>query len=148
MIEKPLPVEEQGWRERYIRLKADLENVKRHADAEKVRLTNQGKDAVLDDIFPIVDHLQLAIRAAEDAEEDTGIVQGIEMVYNEFLSVLEKHGVKKIEARGEPFDPRVHDAVAVQEHPDVEKDTVVEEVRNGFMRGESLLRPAHVIVAN
>jgi molecular chaperone GrpE len=146
-LENPLPADEQGWRERYIRLKADLENVKRNAEAEKVRLTNQGKDAVLDDIFPIVDHLQRAMKAVEEVEGDAGILQGIEMVYNEFMNVLDKHGVKKIEAKGEPFDPRIHDALAVQEHPDYERDTVVEEVRNGFKRGDSLLRPAHVIVA-
>jgi len=138
----------QEWRDRCLRLKADLENVRRHADAEKERLTDAGKDAVLEDIYPMVDHLQRAIRAGKDAGgRDSGIVRGVEMVYREFLNVLEKHGIRKIETLGEPFDPRVHDAVAVQGHPGCPEDTVVEEVRHGFMRGDRLLRPAHVIVA-
>jgi len=141
------PEEAQSWRERFVRLKADLENVRRHADAERARLANQGKDALLDDIFPIVDHLQRATEAARRAGGDAGVLRGIEMVYDEFLSVLEKHGVKKIRAVGRPFDPRVHDAVAVRAHPDARKDTVVDEVRNGFTRGDTLLRPAHVVVA-
>jgi molecular chaperone GrpE len=145
--ERPRSGDDQGWRDRYVRLKADFENFKRHAGSDKARLTSAGKDAVLDDIFPIVDHLQRAIQAAENAGDDSGILMGLEMVYSEFLGVLEKHGVRKIEALGEPFDPRIHEAVAVREHPEHPEDTVVEEVRNGFMRGESLLRPAHVIVA-
>jgi len=145
--EKPPTEDAQEWRERYLRLKADLENVRRHAEADKFRLTTRGKDAVLEDIFPIVDHMERALRAARDAGENPGVLQGIEMVRDELLTVLEKHGVRKIETVGKPFDPRVHDAVSVQEHPDFAKNTVVAELCNGFMRGENLLRPAHVIVA-
>jgi molecular chaperone GrpE len=142
------PGDAQEWRDRCLRLKADLENVRRRADTEKERLTDAGKDAVLEDIYPMVDHLQRAIRAGENGGgQDSGILRGVEMVYHEFLSVLEKHGIRKIQTMGEPFDPRVHDAVAVQGRPDCPADTVVGEVRHGFMRGDRLLRPAHVIVA-
>jgi molecular chaperone GrpE len=146
--EQALSGNAQEWRDRYVRLKADLDNVRRHAGAEKDRLTAAGKDALLEDIFPMLDHLQRAIRAGENGGgRDSGILRGVKMVYSEFLSVLKKHGVKKIKALGEPFDPRLHEAVAVQEHPEYPEHTVMEEVRHGFMRGDRLLRPAHVIVA-
>ncbi len=139
--------EEETWRDRYLRLKVDMENVRRHAEADRVRLSAQGKDAVLEDLFPILDNLQRAIRAAQGSGRDSGILKGIEMVHSELLGVLEKHGVERIQAVGRPFDPSLHEAVAVRQHPDHEKDTVLEELRNGFARGNVLLRPASVIVA-
>jgi len=146
----PPPVlsgEEETWRDRYLRLKADLENVRRHAEAERVRLAGQGKGAVLEDLFPIVDDLERAVRAAHEAGEASRILEGVRMVRAGLLRVLEKHGVQRIEAVGRPFDPTLHDAVAVREHPGHEKNTVLEELRNGFTRGDTLLRPASVIVA-
>ena len=139
--------EAQNWKNRYQRLLADFENQKRHAEAERKRLSGIGKEAVLDDIFPITDHLERAIRSVKEAGEDNGILEGIEMVYTEFLKALKKHGVTKVDTVGIPFDPKVHEAVAVTEHPAYPEDTVVEEVRNGFTREERLLRPAHVVVA-
>ncbi len=144
-------VHEEGqpeeWKNRYIRLRADFDNYKRHVDAERERLLGIGKAKVLEDIFPLVEHMERAIRATEDAGDQTGIREGMEMVYRELLKVLEKNGVERIETVGEPFDPEIHEAVAVSDHPKYARDTVVEEVRAGFVKGGKLLRPASVIVA-
>jgi molecular chaperone GrpE len=138
--------EKEEWKERYLRLRADFENYKRHAEADKIRMTGLGKDAVLDDIFPIIDHLEKGIKAVKEAGEQNGIREGIELVYREFQKALEKHGVKKIEAIGKPFNPNVHEAVAVITRPEYPEHTVVQEVRNGYIRGDTLLRPAQVVV--
>lgn len=137
----------EDWKERYIRLRADFDNHKRHAEAEREQLSGMGKAKVLEDIFPLVEHMERAIRAAKDAGDSTGILEGIEMVYQELLRVLEKNGVERIDTVGEPFDPEIHEAVAVSPHPDYPADTVIEEVRAGFVKGGKLLRPASVIVA-
>ena len=137
----------EDWKERYIRLRADFDNHKRHAEAEREKLSGMGKAKVLEDIFPLVEHMERAIRAARDTGDSTGILEGIEMVYQELLRILEKNGVERIETVGEPFDPEIHEAVAVSPHPDYPADTVVEEVRAGFVKGGKLLRPASVIVA-
>lgn len=137
----------EDWKERYIRLRADFENHKRHAEAEREKLSGMGKAKILEDIFPLVEHMERAIRAARDAGDGTGILEGLEMVYQELLNVLEKNGVERIATVGEPFDPEIHEAVAVSPHPDYPADTVVEEVRAGFVRGGKLLKPASVIVA-
>ena len=137
----------EDWKERYIRLRADFDNYKRHAEAEREQLSGIGKAKVLEDIFPLVEHMERAILAARDAGDLTGILEGIEIVYQELLRVLEKNGVERIETVGEPFDPEIHEAVAVSPHPDYPADTVVEEVRAGFVKGGKLLRPASVIVA-
>jgi len=139
---------EQGdWKDKYVRLLADFENYKRHAEAERERLSGIGKEAVLDDLFNMVEHMERAIKAAKEAGETNGILKGLEMVYRELLSVLEKHGAQRIPARGEPFDPRLHEAVAAVRSDDVPEGTVIEEVRPGFIRGVKLLRPASVVVS-
>jgi molecular chaperone GrpE len=138
--------EKEEWKDRCLRLRADFENYKRHAEADKIRMTGLGKDAVLDDIFPIIDHLERAIKAVKDAGEQNGILEGMELVYREFLNALEKHGVKKIETIGKPFNPNVHEAVAVITRPEYPEHTVVQEVRNGYIRGDTLLRPTQVVV--
>jgi len=137
----------EDWKERYIRLRADFDNYKRHAEAQREKLAGIGKEAILEDVFPLVEHMERAIRVAKDADDRTGMLEGIEMVYNELLRVLEKHGVERIETVGRPFDPEIHEAVAVAVHADTPEGTVVEEVRAGFVKGGKLLRPASVVVA-
>lgn len=139
----------EDWKERYIRLRADFDNYKRHAEAQRQELAGIGKEAILEDVFPLVEHMERAIRAARDANDQTGILEGLEMVYNELLRILEKHGVERIDTIGRPFDPEIHDAVSVVPHPDpaYTEDTVVEEVRAGFVKDGKLLRPASVVVA-
>jgi len=138
---------QEDWKERYIRLRADFDNHKRHAEAEREQLSGIGKAKVLEDVFPLVEHMERAIRASTDAGDRTGILEGIEMVYQELLRILEKNGIERIATVGEPFDPKIHEAVAVSPHPEYPADTVVKEVRAGFVKGGQLLRPASVIVA-
>ena len=145
--EAPEEEHRDDWKERYVRLRADFDNYKRHAETRKEQLSGIGKAKVLEDIFPLVEHMERAIRAARDAGDRTGILEGIELVCRELLRVLEKNGVERIDTVGEPFDPEIHEAVAVSPHDDYPADTVVEEVRAGFVKGGKLLRPASVIVA-
>ena len=140
-------VPREDWKERYVRLRADFDNYKRNAEAQREQLSGMGKAKVLEDVFPLVEHMERAIRAARDTGDSTGILEGIEMVYQELLRVLEKNGVERIETVGEPFDPEIHEAVAVSARPDYPADTVVEEVKAGFVKDGKLLRPASVIVA-
>ena len=161
--ERPGPVSRDDLRaeqgpldkeKRYIRLLADFENYKRHANAERDRLAGIGKEAVLEDIFPMVEHLERAIKAAEEGTvgrenrpEVAAIIKGLEMVYRELLGVLEKHGVERIPTLGLPFDPNLHEAAAVIPRPGVEENIIIEEIRPGFKRNGKLLRPASVVVA-
>jgi molecular chaperone GrpE len=137
----------EDWKERYTRLLADFENYKRHAEAQREELAGIGKEKVLEDIFPVVEHMERAIKATKDAGDQSGILEGLKMVYQEMLRVLEKNGIERIDTVGEPFDPEVHEAVAVMSHADCPEDTVVEEVRAGFRKNGKLLRPASVVVA-
>jgi molecular chaperone GrpE len=137
---------EEDWRNMYVRLLADFENFKRHSRAERERLAQVGKEAVLGDLFPLMEHLERALEVAEEAG-DEGMLSGLKMVHQELISALQKHGVERVETVGRPFDPRRHEALGVVTRAGVEADTVVEEVSPGFMREGKLLRPAGVLVA-
>ena len=137
---------EEDWRNMYVRLLADFENFKRHSRAERERLAQVGKEAVLGDLFPLMEHLERALEAAEEAG-DEGMLSGLKMVHQELISALRKHGVERVETVGRPFDPRRHEALGMVTRPGVAADTVVEEVSPGFMREGKLLRPAGVLVA-
>jgi molecular chaperone GrpE len=135
------------WKKKYVRLLADFENYKRHAEADRERLSGIGKECVLDDLFPMVEHMERAIKAAKDTGGGNGILEGLEMVYRELLAVLEKHGVERIQAIGEQFDPRLHEAAAAVPSPGTPEGTILEVIRPGFTRQGRLLRPATVVVA-
>jgi len=141
---------EQGpldWKDKYVRLLADFENHRRHAEAERDRLSGLGKEAVLSDIFPVIEHLEKALSAGRSVAGSDGLLKGVEIVYREFLNVLEKHGVERISAVGEAFDPSLHEAVATVPSDAHPEGVIVEEVRPGFLRKGKLLRPAGVVVA-
>ncbi len=137
----------EEWKDSYIRLKADFDNYKRHAEKDQERSVGLGKEAVLDDIFPLVEHLERAIQSIDKTGEAPGVLQGINIVYKELLSALEKHGIERVKTIGELFDPKIHDAVALAENDEFPEDSIVEEVRAGFIKSGKLLRPAAVVVA-
>ena len=139
--------EELDWQTMYIRLKADFENHKRNAKIERDRLAGIGKEAVIDDVLPLVDHMEMAIKAAEEGENQEAILKGIKIVYKQLLCTLEKHGVTRVPSIGETFDPKIHEAIGVAPVPDTPENIVVHEVRPGFIRQGKLIRPASVIVS-
>lgn len=139
--------EQVDWKNKYQRLRADFDNYKKNASKERQRLVGVGKEALLEDIFPVVEHMERAIQAARDMEVPAGMVEGIELVYGELTRALEKHGVERVKTVGEPFNPHFHEAVSVIHEDRYSEDTVVEEVRPGFLKDGKLLRPASVIVS-
>jgi molecular chaperone GrpE len=143
----PVAGEANEWKDRYIRLLADFENMKRHAEAERERLAGIGKESVLDGVFPLVEHMERAKKAVADAADKAGVLAGLDLVLKQIVVLLDKHGVERVRSVGEVFDPKVHEAVAVVPMEGAEADTVIEEVAPGFIRNGKLLRPAMVVVA-
>ncbi len=137
----------KDYKDMYVRLLADFENYKRQTRAERERISSIGKEAVMDDLFPVIEHMERAISASRESGDQGALLKGLEMVHRELLNVLEKHGVERVPAVGEQFDPAVHEAVSAIPHPEASEGTVIEEVRAGFKKGDKLLRPAAVVVA-
>ncbi len=130
-------------KDRNVRTLADFENYRKRIDRERTDQQRYAGFEVLSEILPILDNLGLALEASGDVDD---LKAGVELISKQFHDFLRRHGVERLGAEGEPFDPTVHDAVSRDEDPDVKFPTVAEELRPGYRMGDRLLRPASVRV--
>jgi molecular chaperone GrpE len=133
--------------EKYIRAVAEMQNVLRRQERERTDLGKYVVESLARDLLPTLDDLERALEHSSGSGGDAGLVAGVEMVRKNLRAVLEKHGVVRVSALGQPFDPSRHEAVGMVEGGDAAANTVVAEHRAGYMIGDRLLRPAIVIVA-
>ena len=136
-------------RGRLLRLQADFENFKRRALKERTDAHQYGHENLVKDLLPTVDNLD---RAIDHARKSGGgdlesLLQGVELVQRELLAALTKHGVVRIEALEQPFDPAFHEAMAQVPHESAPVNTVIEELQKGYKLRDRLLRPSRVVVA-
>jgi len=133
--------------DRFLRERADTENLKKRAAREKAEAIRFGTEALVKDLLPVVDNLERAVQAAEGGGDGKPLVEGVSLVLKALLDVLARHGVTRVEALGTRFDPAQHEAVAHIESPDHEPNAVIDEHQAGYRLNERLLRPAMVTVS-
>lgn len=132
--------------EKYLRLYAEFDNYKKRVNRDKEELLKYGQESLLYELLTVIDNLELALKHASD-EVSTGLIQGVEITYNELMKTLEKFGLTAVEAEGKIFDPSVHHAMSQVERDDVEENIVVEEYRKGYKLKDKVLRPSLVSVS-
>ncbi len=148
-VPEEVALELKQTQDRLLRLQADFENFRRRANKERLEATQYGHQNLVKDLLGTVDNLE---RALDHARQSGGgdlesFLQGVELVQRELLAALTKHGVISIEARGEPFDPAVHEAMAQAPDASVAPNTVIDEMQKGYMLRDRLLRPSRVVVS-
>src|SRR5258708_24645943 len=126
------------------RLQADFENYRKRVVREQTALVERSTEGLLEQLLPVLDSFELAVRNLEGSDVDDKVRKGIELVYIELLSVLERSGLERIECRGAPFDPNEHEAV-MQDDGDGEPH-VDDVLRTGWKLKGRVLRPAMVKV--
>jgi len=136
-------------KERFIRVSADLDNLRRRQIKERQEALQFGHENLVKDLLNTVDNLERAIDHAKgsEAKDLDALLQGVELAQRELLTVLGKHGVAVIEAEGVAFDPNVHEAVAQIEEASVPPGNVARVYQKGYRLRDRLLRPARVVVA-
>lgn len=138
----------RGAEERLLRLSADFDNFRKRNLREREESHRYGHENLVKDLLATVDNLDRAVEHARRGGGDfESMLQGVELVRRELHGVLAKHGVTRIEADREPFDPTVHEAVAQQEDGSVPTNTVVQVYQAGYRLWDRLLRPARVVVS-
>jgi molecular chaperone GrpE len=143
-----LAVERDEMKDRMLRVAADFENWKKRAKKEQTDAVNSARESVLRDILEVVDNLERAAGAQASAVVDgAAVMKGVSLVLRLFQQKLERYEVKPFEVTGQPFDPRVHEAVSRIESADVPSGAVAAELQKGYRIGERLLRPALVSVS-
>jgi len=133
--------------ERTTRAAADLENYRKRAQKEKEEVQRFGSEKLLKDLLPVLDNLDRALDAASKSPDIDSFLKGVAMTRKSFEDALGRHGVKPFSAKGQPFDPRMHEAIQQVETAEVPAGHVAHEVVRGFFLNERLVRPAMVVVA-
>ncbi|MBX9678689.1 MAG: nucleotide exchange factor GrpE [Gemmataceae bacterium] len=129
------------------RTQAEFENYQKRSSKERDQERKYGIGSLLQDLLPILDNLERALGAAQQANETGSLVQGVQMVQSQFLEQLKRQGVTRIDAAAKAFDPNIHQAVMQQPKDDVEANTILQVLENGYMIHDRVLRPAKVIVS-
>ncbi len=130
------------------RTKADFENYRKRAAREASMSQERGVAKLAKELLPAVDNLDRALAAATDGHaEEATLASGIKLVHADVLAALSRVGIEPFSPEGEPFDPQRHEAVAQHPIEGAEPGTVVEVYQRGYSLGDSVLRPARVVVA-
>ena len=130
----------------YLRLAADYDNFRKRTARQFTELVKSANEGLLSELIPVVDNFERAMDAATSSDAFDSFHEGVKLIYQQLKDLLERQGVKQIEAVGEPFDPHKHEAILVVEKKDAPPETVVEEMEKGYMLNDRVLRPSKVAV--
>lgn len=137
--------------EKFLRVHADFENIKKRLEREKYQAIDYASEKFAKDLLTPLDTLEMALKSADtniSAEELLPkLKEGIELTMKSFLSVFEKHNILKVDTEGE-FDPNIHDAVMRVDSDEHESGQIVSVLQKGYILKDRLLRPAMVSIAN
>ena len=132
---------------KFLRACADLENYKKRVEKEKGELISFSNERLIKELIPVVDNLERAIDHIEDESDLSAIKDGIKLVMDSLLAVLNKFGIEVASAVGEKFDPKKHEAVSQEESCEYEPGTVIKEFHKCYYLNGRLLRPAMVVIS-
>lgn len=147
-----LKAEAADYKDRLLRAHAEMDNVRKRLEREKADASRFAITKFARDVVGVGDNVQRAIDAVPHLgpEQDPALrsfVEGVTMIEREFLGVLERHGIKRLDPKGEQFNPHHHQAVMEMPSPDVPSGTVTQVFQAGYMIEDRVLRPAMVAVA-
>ena len=137
----------QESEEMVLRLAADFDNTKKRLERERDTSLKYAEENILKELLPGIDNIERAMDQAHEAKSIESLLEGVTLTRDGLLAVLEKFGVKAIESAGEPFDPNIHEAIAMEETDAMEPNFVLREFQKGYVYKDRLLRPAKVIVS-
>ncbi len=140
-------IEEQ--KDKYLRLSAEFDNYRKRTMKEKAELILNGGEKSISSILPIVDDFERALKNMETATDVAAVKEGVELIYNKFMSVLGQNGVKVIETKEQPLDTDYHEAIAVIPAPnEALKGKILDCVQTGYILNDKVLRHAKVVVGD
>lgn len=138
--------ERDTLQDQLLRARAEFDNYRRRVARENEQLRKTAAQGLMRDLLPIVDNMERALSHVED--KTSSLALGVEMILKQFAGVLSTQGLEPIPAKGEPFDPNVHEALTHQPSVEYPADTVMEEFQRGYRLGDFVLRPTQVVVSS
>ncbi len=140
-------LEKSEMHDRYLRLYSEFDNYRKRTMKEKAELILNGAEKTISSILPIVDDFERALKNMETATDVAAVKEGVELIYNKFMTVLGQNGVKVIETKEQPLDTDYHEAIAVIPAPDEAlKGKILDCVQTGYILNDKVIRHAKVVV--
>ncbi len=143
-----LEKESSEWREKFLRKAAEFENYKRRTENDQLNLINYAAESFIKKILPVVDDFERSLEHIKDSNDYGKLKEGVQLIYNKLLKVLEEQGVKKIEAVGKPFDVHFHEALMQKVDDSVPPHTVIDELEKGYLYKDKVIRHSKVVVSS
>lgn len=135
---------EEQESERYMRLMAEFQNFKRRAAKEKSDIHAFANERLIGDLLPVMDNFERALET--ETEDIEGYAKGMQLIFEQMKTALEKAGLKEIEALGLDFDPNVHNAVMTDNTEEYENDKISKVLQKGYKLNDKVIRPSMVAV--
>ncbi len=126
------------------RTQADFENWRKRSARDAAAASQRAKSGLVTELLPVVDNLE---RALDSGDGGDGLADGVKLVHSELVSVLARNGVVPFDPAGEKFDPAVHEAISMRADEEADSGVVLDVVEKGYRLGDSVLRPARVVVS-
>jgi len=142
-----LEKESADFKDKYLRRTAEFENYKRRTENDQLNLLKYAAESFIVKLLPTVDDFERSLQHIDGAKDIDTIKQGIKLVYDKLIKVLEDQGVKKIESVGKPFDVQFHEAIMQRTAPGTAAHTVLDEVEKGYLYKDKVIRHTKVIVS-
>ncbi|MGJ8689272.1 MAG: nucleotide exchange factor GrpE [Gammaproteobacteria bacterium] len=132
-----------------LRVQAEMQNLRRRTEQDVEKAHKYGQEKLSAELLAVMDNLERALQVNMDRDDEAvkGLLQGVELTLKSFIDCFKKFSIEQIDPLGEPFDPQLHQAMSMQENPNVEPDTVTAVMQKGYTLHGRVIRPAMVMVS-
>jgi len=135
-------------KDRYLRLMAEFDNYKKRISRDYDRMVDSANEKLILDLVEVRGNFERAIQSAENSNDYQGLYDGLKLIYTKFESILEKIGLEVFAAKGDQFDPQIHDALMKAAHPEIPEDHISEVYEKGYKLKGKVIKHAKVIVSS
>ena len=139
--------EVEELKDKILRKSAEFENYKRRTENDQLNLLTYAAESFIGKLLPIIDDFERSMKHIDIANDIDSVKEGMGLIYDKFVKLLDEQGVKKMESKGKPFDVNYHEAVMQQKVDNVPPHTVIDELECGYMYKDKVIRHAKVIVS-
>lgn len=140
-------VEAAEAKDKLLRLAAEFDNYRKRMERDRAIALKYAEEQVLKELLPCIDNLERAIEQGRKTERAGDLLAGVELTYKGLMAAVSKFELVPLGSVGTPFDPNIHEALAMEESGEVSPNSVLREFEKGYMYKDRLIRPAKVVVA-
>lgn len=135
-------------KDQLLRLRADFDNYRKRALREQGEIYENANEALMLELLPVIDHLQLALGSAEEHKADAAFREGLQLIADQLMTALAKYGLDPFSSDNKQFDPNLHEAISCLPSATAPEGTIIVQSRQGYRFKNKLLRPAQVVVSS